>query len=251
MLENVTGLRMVSVLQGQSSRHRVYTERPTHGFVFKLDGESMYHFGGEKMVLHAGEVMLIPRGASYTVERLGEDASQYIVVNFTAESAVLQPKVYQLSGRLDFGRICAQLRRYQAFPTAVNGYRCMAMLYEMLADLTDMDKSEYRTASTFGLIEPAVQFMEEHMFDPEMKIGGLHTLCGVSDTYFRRIFHARFGVSPKRYVLSKRIRQAKHIMDSGEYSSIAEVAAMTGFDDPLYFSKVYKTAYGAAPSRTV
>ena len=106
-------------------------------------------------------------------------------------------------------------------------------------------KSE--TISTASL-EPALKFLEKHIFDPDLKIGKLHDLCGISDTYFRQLFLARFGISPKKYVIKRRLAQAKAISDSGEYDTIGEVAMMTGFEDALYFSKAFRNKYGYPPS---
>ena len=75
----------------------------------------------------------------------------------------------------------------------------------------------------------------------------LHKLCGVSNAYFRRIFIARFGMSPKKYVVGKRLSYAKSIIDSGEFSTVKELALLVGYKDPLYFGKVFKKHYGASP----
>ena len=86
------------------------------------------------------------------------------------------------------------------------------------------------------------------MFDPSLRVGELPRLCGVSDTYFRRLFEERFGMPPKKYLLHSRLTQAKAILDSGEYDSIAGVAEAVGFEDGLYFSKAYKAKYGTPPT---
>jgi len=122
----------------------------------------------------------------------------------------------------------------------------MALLYEILACFAESDKKEMISLSTY--LEPALEYLEHHIFDSELRIGRLHELCGVSDTYFRRMFLERFGIAPKKYVLERRLAQAKAILDNGEYSSIGEVASLTGFEDALYFSKAFRKKYGHAPS---
>ena len=92
-------------------------------------------------------------------------------------------------------------------------------------------------------------FLKEHLFDPDLYIGRLHERCGMSDTYFRRLFFSQFGQTPKKYVSYQRLIHARAMIEGGEYDSIAQVAQMCGFDDPLYFSKVYKNQYGHAPTK--
>jgi YesN/AraC family two-component response regulator len=43
--------------------------------------------------------------------------------------------------------------------------------------------------------------------------------------------------------------KAKAIIESGEFSSINEVAYTVGYDDPLYFSRHFKKYFGIAPSK--
>ena len=71
----------------------------------------------------------------------------------------------------------------------------------------------------------------------------------MSDTYFRNIFAAHFGISPQAYVINKRLTQAKTIIENGDYDNLYDVALAVGYEDALYFSRVFKRKYGVAPSR--
>lgn len=55
-------------------------------------------------------------------------------------------------------------------------------------------------------------------------------------------------MSPKEYVVTQRISHARFIIESGDFDSIAEVAQLVGYNDPLYFSKAFKKLYGISPS---
>ena len=133
--------------------------------------------------------------------------------------------------------------------TAADRYRFTALFYEILSRLVEESRPEYRPSGALRRLDPAVEWLKNNLFDPQLRVGELHRLCGMSDAYFRRLFLTRFGVTPKKYVLTHRLSHARAILRSGEYNSIAEVAALSGFDDALYFSKAYRAAYGAPPSR--
>ena len=53
-------------------------------------------------------------------------------------------------------------------------------------------------------------------------------------------------MSPKEYVIHQRISKAKVLLESG-HASVAGVAASLGFDDPAYFSRLYKKKTGTSP----
>ena len=81
-----------------------------------------------------------------------------------------------------------------------------------------------------------------------VKLGEIAKLCNLSDVMFRKIFYRRFGMSPKKYIINRRMKTAGAIFESGEYDSVAGVAKGVGYDDPLHFSKSFKAFYGISPT---
>lgn len=71
--------------------------------------------------------------------------------------------------------------------------------------------------------------------------------------YVRKLFKKEVGATPHEYLISKRMELAAGLLSGGAsnaYSnySVSQVAEMCGFSEPLYFSRVFKKYYGAAPS---
>ena len=68
--------------------------------------------------------------------------------------------------------------------------------------------------------------------------------------YLRKLFKKEMGITPLEYMTSLRMKKAEALLStmwSREYS-VSEVAQMCGFDDALYFSRVFKKTYGCSPS---
>ena len=68
--------------------------------------------------------------------------------------------------------------------------------------------------------------------------------------YLRKLFKKEVGVSPLEYMTSLRMKNAETLL-TGMWSngySVSEVARMCGFEDALYFSRVFKKYYGCSPS---
>lgn len=68
--------------------------------------------------------------------------------------------------------------------------------------------------------------------------------------YLRKLFQKEMGVTPHKYLTDKRLQIAAEVLMNIENngSTIADIALMCGFRDPLYFSKMFKKRYGVAPS---
>ena len=248
MYIDMDNLKFLGVIKGSAKGYRVYSNRPSHGLVFKVRGATVYNFNGKHIELKQGEIMIIPKGSSYTVGHTAEGESSYIAVNFDTKLSDDIPRVCRIKDSADFIRCYTQLERLWAVQTDANKLRCMAILCEMLAEMEQNSNQNSQAGGDMALLKPALEHLELNIFEPDLKISELHALCGVSDTYFRKVFASCFGKSPKKYVQERRLAQAKAVIDNGEYNNIYEVARQVGFEDPLYFGKVFKKKYGYPPS---
>lgn len=68
--------------------------------------------------------------------------------------------------------------------------------------------------------------------------------------YLRKLFKKEMGVTPLEYMTRLRMKKAESLLSAmwTREHSVAEVARMCGYDDALYFSRVFKKTYGCSPS---
>lgn len=71
--------------------------------------------------------------------------------------------------------------------------------------------------------------------------------AGLSPERFAALFRRFFGCSPLAYQLDCRIETARRLLLSSS-AGVAEVAAACGWNDPYYFSRIFKQRTGCAPS---
>jgi AraC family transcriptional regulator len=70
--------------------------------------------------------------------------------------------------------------------------------------------------------------------------------AGYSRHHFSRLFSEAEGVPPARYLLRLRMEQAARLLRL-EPDPIKVVAQRCGFDDPNYFTKVFRRFFGVGP----
>lgn len=75
----------------------------------------------------------------------------------------------------------------------------------------------------------------------------LATVAGMSPYYFSRLFKQSTGVTPHRYVLQRRMEQAKRLLEEKRLS-VLHVAHQVGFDDQSQFTRVFHKIVGTTPS---
>ncbi len=69
----------------------------------------------------------------------------------------------------------------------------------------------------------------------------------LSTTYVTKIYKEITGDTPINYLINLRMNKAQEILREGHFS-VQEVAKQVGYEDPYYFSKLFKKRYGCSPS---
>ncbi len=57
-----------------------------------------------------------------------------------------------------------------------------------------------------------------------------------------------FDCSPSRLITAMKMREARRLLETGDYR-VNEVASRLGFSSPFYFSRRFRTFFGASPSQ--
>ena len=134
---------------------------------------------------------------------------------------------------------------YETWNSKCENYRymCTALLYELFAEISKKTDDAF---SDYPFLKKSVEYINENFREP-LSVGALAKICGVSENYYRRIFGKCMGISPLKYINSKRIEAAKALIVSGYYR-ISEISDMCGFSEHKYFCSVFKKETGKMPS---
>lgn len=248
MLSYTEDVKIISSFQNKSKLYGKIQSRATHGFIFRIKGSARYVLEDKVLSLNEGEVIFLPRGSAYEYTTNSQGKNLYTSINFEADLENPVISVYPLENFHGTNYIFQSFSELWKFGTLSDKYKCLSIFYDLLSYVSRIEHLTSSDKSKYSLIEPAIEYLKAHIYDSTFKITKLHRLCGISDTYFRKIFIARFNMSPQEYVLSERISHAKSIIESGDYESIKEVSELVGYNDPLYFSKAFRKFYGFSPS---
>jgi len=95
-------------------------------------------------------------------------------------------------------------------------------------------------------LQAAIAHVAKHYLRPIPESEVAH-LCNMSPSRFCREFKAAFEVTFVEYLASYRMTQAKRLL-ANPAMPVADVAVAVGFNDPSYFTRVFKRQEGVAPS---
>ena len=91
------------------------------------------------------------------------------------------------------------------------------------------------------------EVVELHIFS-NLKINQLAKLSNLSLSSFKRSFKKEYNNSPTNYINNRRIEKAKEFLTFTEMS-IGDIAFEVGFQDSLYFTRLFKSKTGIPPSK--
>ena len=95
-------------------------------------------------------------------------------------------------------------------------------------------------------IQKSLSYLNRHYSEPLR----LETLAGMeylSVSRYSALFRKVTGRSPQQYLIDLRLRNAQELLKSTDLS-ISEVARSVGYEDALYFSRIFRRHTGAPPS---
>jgi len=95
-------------------------------------------------------------------------------------------------------------------------------------------------------IEQALRYMTEHLED-NVSLAELAAQAALSIPHFTQLFKKRTGYSPIDYYLRLKIQSASQYLALTD-QSVKAVSLRTGFQDPYYFSRLFKKIMGKSPS---
>lgn len=243
------------------TRPKLPTWRPRGRLDFQLlyiaAGKAHFHFDGKEEIITAGHMVLYRPKEPQKYEYYGEDQTEVYWVHFTGSNVKNLLRSYGLT---DDKRVfyCGSDLEYQ------NHFRAMIQELQMCKDdYTEMleihlrqifimlhryfkTSSKMNNSQITEEIDKATMFFNEH-YNEDIRIDEYAEAHNMSTSWFIRNFKQYTGSTPMQYILSIRIYNAEALLKNPQYN-ITEIANIVGYDNPLYFSRIFKKVKGLSPS---
>ena len=243
------------------TRPKLPTWRPRGRLDFQLlyiaAGKAHFHFDGKEEIVTAGHMVLYRPKEPQKYEYYGEDQTEVYWVHFTGGNV---KNILRSYGLTDDKRVfyCGSSLEYKnLFRSMINE---LQMCKENYAEMLEMYLRQIfimlqryfvnalKTDNTHVIeeIDKATIYFNEH-YSEDISIDEYAQTHHFSVSWFIRNFKHCTGSTPMQYILSKRIYNAEILLQDSSYN-ITEISEIVGYDNPLYFSRIFKKAKGMSPS---
>lgn len=239
---------------------RLPTWRPKgrldYQLLYIVSGKGHFYFHGEDRVVYAGRMVLIQPRQEQRYEYFGEDKPEVYWVHFTGSDVKnilrsynipMDDPIFYSGASSTYSYLFKEM--IHELQNCKTGYEdLLAMYLRQIFLLVQRTRQEERpTVSTYiqEEMEFARRYFNEHYNEP-ISIQEYAESRNMSVCYFQRNFKQIVKHTPMQYLLTIRVNNAASLLETTDYS-MAEIAAIVGYEDPLYFSRLFRKIKGVSP----
>lgn len=247
-----------------SSHPRLPTYRPRGRLDFQIlyiaSGCVHFHFDKpeNETIVNAGNIVLFRPKEFQKYEYYGIDKTEVYWIHFTGSDVknILRgygfsdnKRIFHVGTSLEyeriFKRIILELQRCQDNyeEMLVLLLRHLLIIFQRELSREHVIKNEYLDRE----MDIAASYFNEN-YNRDISIEEYAASKGMSVSWFIRNFKKYTGSTPMQYITSIRITNAQMLLETTSYA-VNEIARIVGYDNPLYFSRLFRKQRGCAPSQ--
>ena len=231
--------------------------RIDYQLLYVASGKTHFYFNEEFQEVTAGHMVLYLPKQEQHYEYYGKDKPEVYWVHFTGRDVKNILNSYHIpmnentfySGTSSTYAYLFKEMIHQLQTCGIGYEELMVMYLKQIFLLIERSREERKPTITSYIQEEmdhARRYFNEH-YNEAINIEEYAHSRGMSISWFLRNFKQVTAKSPMQYVLSIRINNAISLLETTDYH-ITEIATIIGYDNPLYFSRIFKKQTGLSPS---
>ncbi len=225
-------------------------------FIYCMKGGGWCEIRGRRQNVSANEILVVPPGEPHSYGANSDLAWTIFWFHVTGND------VGFFLGELGASAECPVLHQGEdpaiytlfqdALETLEHGYAPFQLVYasRVLAHLISQTIRHVREGwrdqpDTKQKIRYLVKYMKEHL-DKPLSLKSMAMMANVSASHFNLLFRKETGYTCMDYFTQLRIHQACQWLDATGWP-VKTIAARLGYEDPLHFSRVFRSVRGISP----
>lgn len=216
---------------------------------FALEGEATLHAAGQSMRILPGDLFFTLPAAPYALET-GE-GFRYLYISFLGSRGnELLDRLKITAARCvfpGFGHLEALWRSGLDVSADMLALRSESILMYTFSEI-GRDLFAQDAARRPGQDVPLQirKYVDDHFSDPELSLEQVARTFSYNPKYVSTVFKRAFKVNFSEYLNILRVQHACTLMEQS-FTCVKDIAALCGFKDSMYFSRVFKARMGVSP----
>ena len=231
--------------------------RPDWQLLYVASGKAHFYIKGQEVIVTAGNMVLYQPKQEMHYEYFGKDKPEVYWVHFTGgqvrsilkrHDVPMDNNVFYAGNSPTYGYLFKEM--ILELQTCRVGYEALLSMYLeqifVLVQRSRLDKSPVVSSHLQEEMGIARRYFQEH-YNEDINIEEYALSRNMSVSYFLKKFKEVTTKSPMQYILGIRISNAVSLLESTDYN-VTEISTIIGYDNPLYFSRIFKKQKGVSPS---
>lgn len=217
--------------------------RKNHFIGIAISGSALHRFQNQSFVLSGSCIYFFNQKDDYDVEVY--EAGDSFSVHFTTDEEIETDSFCIPIENSD--EIISTLQKAEklSHTSEYGDLALLSTLYKLFDSFAKARQKAYFPKD--ARIRVAKDYIDTHFRDADCLESAIRS-CGLSARRFGEIFKGLYRTTPNRYLIQRRIETAKSMLET-QSLTVSEIAALCGFSDVYYFSKVFKQLCGIPPSK--
>ena len=242
------------------NRAEVRTSRPKgrkdYQLLYIAAGQGHFFINGQERVVSAGNIIVYLPGQPQEYVYFKDDKTDVYWVHFTGSDVEKIIDYYNIRLSENIIYIGTSPDYQWLFGQIIQEMQLCRPRFEELISLLlrnifilisrNLIKANRADNSLENEVELAMHYFREN-YRSEINVEDYALSRGMSASNFYRVFKQISGSTPLQYILRLRLSNAQNLLENSNLT-IAEIASGVGYENPLYFSRLFHKHIGVSPS---
>lgn len=212
---------------------------------FRVKGNATYTHTDKTYQVQKNDLLFVPANYDYTITANKDE--EVLVVHFYIENSNFENmEIFSPNNPDVFYRLFMEMTEVWRLKPVGYIAKLTSLFYKVVEQI-EIQTQKQILAKKPKKLQDALDYLHENFTNSETSIESTAQHIGTSATYLRKIFTAGMNISPLKYLNDLRMNYAVGLLKTGYYS-IEDISDLSGFNDPKYFSTLYKNRFNIPPS---
>ncbi len=243
--------------RGPEKRNEI-TNRKFNTFLYIKSGYYIIESkSGKRLALTPGNLLYIPKGASYTTST-SKESFELFFLDFnlknldTDNEVAFSDDIELITDQMpeNLKEVTREFSSYRPNRKRGTMIHSLYLFSKILYNVIDIVAAYKIKKGSSYKVSYAIAYTHGHYTEP-LTVEDMAKRCNMSVSRFHECFKAQTGQTFINYRNHLRLERAKILLIQNQGKTIGKIATMVGFSDPLYFSKCFRKYFGQSPKEYV
>lgn len=241
-------MEIITVLNLSWMKNKSYASpRPFYALSFRIRGDAVFTHKEQSYHAKAKSIIYVPANYDYTIHSKTEE--EIFVVHFQTEEKLSDNiEIFDAAMPEIFQDLFSKMLEAQNKKSVGYAFKLSSLFLSILEQMAL--QSQVLASSKEKMLQTVTEYIQSNFRESDLSVDKLASVINVSSTYLRILFKELLATSPHKYLTDVRLDYATGLLRSGYYS-VCKAAELSGFEDPKYFSALYKKLRGKSPSEII